>query len=70
MYISLYKLIKSGKITWIKSYQTLRKKIEEDKEYKKILDPKTKGEKTGRRFFIPIENVDKLIKAYKDGKIL
>lgn len=69
-YISLHKLHCSRKIYWIRSFQTLRKWVEEDINGRNILQAHVKeNRRTGRRFYIPKENIKEYIKAYNKAEI-
>jgi len=72
-YITLNELFKSGRIYWLKSFQTLRKWILRDIKCKNILETRmitnSEGLKTGTRYFIPERNIDNFIQAFKENKL-
>lgn len=58
---------KSKKVHWATTYKTLLKYISED--YVDILKPITKGHKSGKRYFIKRENLDKFIELFEANKL-
>jgi len=65
--MSARNLWQSKKINWVTSYKTLLKYISTD--YAHILKPIIKGRKSGKRYFIKMENVEKFIEQFEANKL-
>ena len=65
-------LWKSKKIYWITSYKALLRYIKDNRKsggYTDIFKPIIKGHKSGKRYFIKIENVDEFIEQFEANKL-
>ena len=58
---------KENKIPWVKTYKTILRYISED--YKDVFDPITKGEGTGKRYFVKEENLNRFLKKFKNNEL-
>ena len=58
---------KSKKIYWVTTYKTLLKYLSTD--YTDILKPIVKGHRSGKRYFIKRENLDKFIKKFEANEL-
>lgn len=68
--MSMQELLKSGRIYWIKSPQTLKKWVERDISRRNILKTivrKNKGR--GHRYYFTSENVEKYLEAFHNGDL-
>ena len=61
------KIWKNKNIYWLKTYKTLLKYI--SSEYVDIFKPIVKGKKTGRRYFVKKENIDKFVKMFENNEL-
>jgi len=57
----------SKKIHWITTYKIVLKYISED--YADILKPIIKGHKSGKRYFVKRENLDKFIAMFEANEL-
>ena len=68
--ISLNKLHKSRRVYWIDSFPTLRKWVIRDLEVNNYLRTKVvDNQGTGKRYYIPIRNIDAFVNAFHNGKL-
>ncbi len=65
--LSVHKIWKDKQVTWIKTYKTLLKYISTD--YSDIFKPTVIGTKTGKRYFVKRENLEKFIDMFKNNKL-
>jgi len=65
--LTVHQIWQKKLIYWVKTYKTLLKYVSTD--YTDILKPITKGKKTGRRYFIEKENIDKFIEMFENNKL-
>lgn len=71
-HITLNELFKSGKIYWVKSFVTLKRYLELDREHNNILQSKyieASNGPTGKRYFIPKDRIDIYINAWEDDTL-
>lgn len=59
---------KSKQIYWITTYKTLLKYISVD--YTDILKPIIKGSKSGKRYYVKKENLDKFIEMFESNQLI
>ncbi len=65
--LSTHQIWKMNKIYWIKTYKTLLKYV--SKQYKDILQPISVGKKTGKRYFIKEERLNKFVEMFENGEL-
>ncbi len=65
--LSIHEIWKSKKIYWVKTYTTLLKYV--SKEYVNIFKPVSVGRKTGKRYFVKEENLNKFIQMFENNKL-
>ncbi|MFA5174597.1 MAG: hypothetical protein WC438_05445 [Candidatus Pacearchaeota archaeon] len=64
---SVHEIWKMKKIYWIQTYKTLLKYV--SKDYKEIFNPIVKGTKSGKRYFVSLENLNKFIKKFENNEL-
>lgn len=64
--MSVHQIWSKKYIYWIKTYKTILKYIQ---EYKDILKPVIKGNKTGKRYFISQENLNEFIRKFENNEL-
>jgi len=68
--MSLHKLFKSKQIYWIDSFSTLRRWVIRDLETNNYLETIViNREGTGKRYMVPVQNIDKFIDAFHRGEL-
>lgn len=65
--ISARELSESKLIGWINSYKALLKYV--SKDYRHIFEPKTTGNRSGTRYYVPLENVSKFLVMFEENKL-
>jgi len=65
--LSVHQIWKSKKIYWIVTYKTLLKYI--SKDYVDIFKPIVKGSRSGKRYFVTEENLDKFIEMFETNQL-
>ena len=65
--LSAHSIWKDKKIYWVKTYVTVLKYI--TNEYVDILKPVSVGRKTGKRYYVKEENLNKFLQMFKDNKL-
>ncbi len=64
---TIYQIWKSKKIYWVGTYKTMLKYV--SKDYINIFQPIVKGSRTGKRYFVKEENIDKFITKFENNKL-
>ena len=65
--MSAREIWQSKKVYWIKTYKTLLRYIAVD--YVHIFKPMTKGSKSGSRYYVKKENLDKFIEMFEANQL-
>jgi len=65
--LSVHEIWKMKKIYWLNTYKTILKYISRD--YKDIFKPIIKGSKTGKRYFVNIENIKIFIEKFENNEL-
>ena len=65
--LSVHQIWKSERIYWVTTYKTLLKYI--SKDYVKIFKPIVKGSRSGKRYFVSEENLEKFIKMFENNEL-
>lgn len=68
--MTMQELLKSGRIYWIKSPQTLKKWVERDMARRNILKTLVvENNGRGKRYYFTSENVEKYLEAFHNGSL-
>jgi len=65
--LSVHEIWKSKKIYWVQTYKTLLKYVSRD--YKDIFNPIVKGSKSGKRYFVTLENLNEFVKKFESNQL-
>jgi len=65
--MTIRQIWKSKKIYWVGTYKTLLKYVSRD--YTDIFQPIVKGSRTGKRYFVKEENIDKFVMKFENNKL-
>lgn len=57
----------SKKIYWVTSYKALLKYI--SKDYVEIFKPITTGTRSGKRYYVKLENLEKFVKMFENNEL-
>jgi len=64
---SVHEIWKMKKIYWIHTYKTLLKYV--SKDYKNIFNPIVKGSKSGKRYFVTLENLNLFVEKFENNEL-
>lgn len=68
--MSMQELLKSGRLYWIKSPQTLKKWVERDISRRNILKTQViENDGRGKRYYFTSDNVEKYLEAFHGGRL-
>lgn len=65
--LPVHQIWKENRIYWVKTYKTLLKYV--SKDYTDIFKPITKGTKSGKRYFVPEENLVEFIRQFEANEL-
>ncbi len=65
--LSVHQIWKDKHIYWVTAYKTLLKYV--SKDYIEIFKPIIKGSRSGKRYFITEENLEKFIKMFETNQL-
>ena len=65
--LSVHEIWKTKKIYWVQTYKTLLKYV--SKDYKEIFNPIVKGSKSGKRYFVSIDNLNEFVKKFESNQL-
>ena len=65
--LSVHKVWKNKLLFWVKTYKTVLKYV--SSEYSDIFRPTIVGSKTGKRYFVKKENVEKFINMFQNNEL-
>ena len=66
--LSIHQIWRSKKIYWVDTYKTIIRYV--SKDYTDIFKPSIIGKRTGRRYFVKEENIDKFIRMFENNKLI
>lgn len=64
--LTVHQIFEEKRIYWVKTYKTLLKYMD---VYKHILEPTIVGKKSGKRYYIKEENLNKFIKKFEENNL-
>ena len=65
--LSIHQLWRSKKIYWVDTYKTIIRYV--SKDYADIFKPIVIGSRTGKRYFVKEENIQRSIKKFENSEL-
>jgi len=65
--LSIHQLWRSKKIYWVDTYKTIIRYV--SKDYADIFKPIVIGSRTGKRYFVKEENIQRFIKKFENSEL-
>jgi len=66
--LSIHEVWKSRKIYWADTYKTVIRYV--SKDYADIFKPIVKGSRSGKRYFVKEENLERFIRKFENSELI